>query len=66
MQTVTKAVNLPFGVPFVTAIAEGGSPTAWHLRPAYNAVTRMPPALLLQAVISKGSLGVNPERPFQR
>ena len=45
MQTVTKAVNRPVGVLPWTAIAEGGSPTAWHLSPAYMPICGCPPRL---------------------
>ena len=48
MKTVNWAVNRPVGVLHRAALAEGDSPTAWHLSPAYFADMRMPPALNVQ------------------
>ena len=48
MKAVTRAVNRPVGELRQKALAEGGSPTAWPLNPAYLADMRMPPALNVQ------------------
>ena len=67
MQTVTWAVNRPVGVLTLgQQIAEGGSPTAWHLRNGLHADKRMPPALMSGALIRERFPGVNLQRLFQR
>ncbi|MCF2514957.1 hypothetical protein LVY65_07745 [Sphingomonas sp. G124] len=59
MQTVTWAVSRPFGVLLYTALAEGSSPTAWHLNYDLLADVRMPPHWLLQHLISDWFRPVN-------
>ena len=60
MKTVTWAVNRPLGKLPEGTLAEGSSPTAWHLKNGLHADKRMPPALMSAALISDSSLGVNP------
>jgi hypothetical protein len=59
MQTVTMAVNRPVGVLPWAAVAEGGSPTAWHLNSAYLPICGCPPRGLVQPLISDWFRPVN-------
>ncbi|MCL6741615.1 hypothetical protein LZ518_10775 [Sphingomonas sp. RB56-2] len=51
MQTITWAVNRPFGELPGGMLAEGDSPTAWHLSPVQLTGKRVPPALVSEALI---------------